>query len=141
MKKEKFNELYSFLFPNGNSRKFCKQIFKIFSTDGSGEIEFIDLMFAISLTSTGDIDKKINVAFKIYDIDKNGLIDKKELNKIIEAIYELSDSEVTKELSDEDIELIMNELDKNNDTFISKEEFIDGCVNNKKVSDLLFPVI
>lgn len=141
MKKEKFNELYSFLFPNGNSRKFCKQIFKIFSTDGTGEIEFIDLMFAISLTSTGEIDKKINVAFKIYDIDKNGLIDKRELNKIIEAIYELSESKTKKDLSREEIELIMKELDKNNDQFISKEEFIDGCLNNKNVTDLLFPVI
>ena len=29
------------------------------------------------------------MAFNIYDIDKNGKVDKKEMEKIIEAIYEL----------------------------------------------------
>ena len=29
------------------------------------------------------------MAFNIYDIDKNGKIDRKEMEKIIEAIYEL----------------------------------------------------
>lgn len=141
MNKEKFNELYCFLFPNGNSRKFCKQIFKTFDPESTGEIEFNELMFSISLTTTGDVRKKINIAFRIYDIDHNGLIDKKELTKIIRAIYDLSDGDDGRDLTSEDVRNVMKQLDKNNDEFISKEEFIDGCLNNPKIVEILFPVL
>ncbi len=139
MNKDKFQELYSFLFPNGNARKFCKQIFKTFDRSGTGLINFSDLMFSISLTTTGDIRKKINIGFKIYDVDKNGFIDKKELAKIITAVYYMSESERRRDMAEIDINKIMAELDKNQDEFISKEEFIDGCLNNPQIVDLLFP--
>lgn len=140
MNKQKFLELYNFLFPNGNSKKYCKAIFKTFDTTDSGKIQFSDLMFSISLTITGDVKKKINIAFRLYDIDHNGMIDKKEMQKIIRAIYDLSETNVSRDLNNNDIKHIMEELDKNQDQFISKEEFIDGCLNNPKIVELLFPM-
>jgi Ca2+-binding EF-hand superfamily protein len=46
-------------------------------------------MVAISVTSKGDINEKLTMAFRMFDIDKNQQIDKKEMEKIIDAIYDL----------------------------------------------------
>ena len=46
-------------------------------------------MIAISVTAQGDLRKKLVLAFKMYDVDRNGKVDKKEMEKIIEAIYDL----------------------------------------------------
>jgi hypothetical protein len=64
-------------------------VFRTFDSDQSGEIDFIEFLIAISVTSQGDIKDKLKMAFNMYDIDKNGAIDKKEMIKIIEAIYDL----------------------------------------------------
>jgi Ca2+-binding EF-hand superfamily protein len=50
-------------------------------------------MTAISVTTKGDIKEKLGMAFKMFDIDKNKKIDKKEMEKIIEAIYDLMGEE------------------------------------------------
>lgn len=46
-------------------------------------------MVAISVLSQGDIRKKLEIAFDVYDINKNGKIDRKEMIKLIEEIYDL----------------------------------------------------
>ena len=50
----------------------------------------IEFMVAISVISHGDIRKKLEITFDIYDINKNGTIDKKEVVKLIEEIYDLT---------------------------------------------------
>ena len=48
-----------------------------------------EFLIAISVTSQGDVKQKLSMAFKMYDLDKNGRVEKKEMEKIIEAIYDL----------------------------------------------------
>ena len=48
------------------------------------------------MTSQGDIKDKLKMAFNMYDIDKNGKIDGKEMEKIIGAIYDLLGKRETK---------------------------------------------
>ena len=47
----------------------------------------------MSASSDGDIKEKLVTAFRIYDIDKNGKVDKKEMEKVIDAIYDLRGEE------------------------------------------------
>ncbi len=98
-------------------------------------------MIAISVTSQGDIKDKLKMAFNMYDIDKNGKIDCKEMEKIIEAIYDLLGEENRKgdNSPPKRVQKIMTKLDKDQDGKLSPEEFIDGCLNDEILRHLLAP--
>ena len=77
----------------------------------------------------------------MYDIDKNGKIDCKEMEKIIEAIYDLLGEENRKgdNSPPKRVQKIMTKLDKDQDGKLSPEEFIDGCLNDEILRHLLAP--
>jgi Ca2+-binding EF-hand superfamily protein len=120
---------------------FQRHVFKTFDTDSSGEIDFVEFLIAISVTSQGDIREKLQMAFTMYDINKNGSIDRKEMEKIIEAIYDLLGEENRRgdNSPTERVKKIMSKLDKNNDGQLSSDEFIDGCMNDEFLRNLLAP--
>lgn len=73
----------------------------------------------------------------IYDLDSNGFISKSEMIKLVKAIFELMDLDGS--TSKEQVEEIMSKLDKNQDNFLSKEEFIQGCLNDDFIKNFLIP--
>lgn len=96
--------------------------------DKSGLIDFSEFLIAISVTAQGDARKKLILAFKMYDVDRNGSVDKKEMRKIIEAIYDLLGEELRKgdNSPTERVKTIMNKLDKDNSGNLSQDEFVEG---------------
>jgi Ca2+-binding EF-hand superfamily protein len=144
MNKEKFIEVYGLLYPNGNAQKFSKQVFRVFDRNNSGLIDFKELMLSISVTTAGDLRKKIELAFTLFDLNQNGLIEEKEMITIIEAIFELLDYDSQKRTginsAKERVKCIIQQLDKDNDNCLSKEEFIEGCMNDPVIRQLLVPV-
>jgi hypothetical protein len=105
------------------------------------------------------------MAFKLFDIDKNKLIDQNEFEIIIKLIYDLngyndnfSNIEAIKKtktiidkfgtfintISYSQDKIIFkfsffSYIDKNYDGFISEEEFIDGCLGDQELRILLAP--
>merc|ERR1712107_679170 len=74
-----FVKIYSQCFPSGNARDFCDHIFRTFDTDRNGFIDFKEFLLAISVTSGGTPEEKLNWAFSMYDADSNGWIDLAEI--------------------------------------------------------------
>lgn len=68
----------------------CTQLFNTFDVDKDGKIDFCEYMCAISHLASQDIRKKLQLTFRIYDSDHNGLVNRKELEKMIVAILELN---------------------------------------------------
>ena len=64
-------------------------MFDVFDTDNDGSIGFREFIQAVSITSHGSLDYKLEWAFRIYDLDNNGQITKQEMLKIIKAISSL----------------------------------------------------
>jgi len=110
----------------------------VFDKQNCNEIEFTDFMIALSLTKPGDPEKKLNNAFYVYDLDKNGLIDKHEMIKLVHSIVELMDSDDL-DIADR-VNEIMKKLDIDGDTFLSREEFIKGCLQNEDIKKFLIPL-
>lgn len=46
-----------------------------------------EFLMAINITAKGDPEKKLKWAFKMYDVDGNGEIDKGEMLQIIQVLH------------------------------------------------------
>lgn len=92
--KKDFVKLFKEVHPSENKKekadKFCEYVFKVIDRDNLGYISFQDFVLCFSLTSYGDFIQKCDFAFRLYDLDKDGKISKKEMTLVLEALYDLS---------------------------------------------------
>lgn len=65
------------------------ELFPIFIPPQNGVITFKEFIRAISITTKGSIDEKLNWAFDLYDIDNDGFVTRAEMVDIVTAIYVL----------------------------------------------------
>ncbi|KAI0983370.1 hypothetical protein GJ496_000236 [Pomphorhynchus laevis] len=139
LNKRKFVQLYCQICPGGHPEKFAEFAFNTFDTDRSGIIDFTEFLLAIAVNRSGTSKEKIEMAFDMYDVDGNGYIDSKELTKIITAIFELKGQSKNKRAAKAEIANMMSKIDVNNDSKISKEEFIYACIRDDEMRELLAP--
>ncbi|CAG9538823.1 unnamed protein product [Cercopithifilaria johnstoni] len=130
LKIEEFQNIYKKFFPNGDPTKFATFVFNVFDSNEDGCISFHEFITALSITSRGTLDEKLNWAFSLYDMDKDGYITMKEMTDIVEAIHsmignilELPKDENTPEKR---VAKIFSNMDHNLDGKLTLEEFKKG---------------
>jgi len=89
LSKEAFQKIYHQFFPFGDPSSFADYVFNVFDSDKSGTIDFKEFIRALSITSRGKMEDKLDWAFRLYDIDGDGKITYEEMLKIVEAIYKM----------------------------------------------------
>lgn len=93
----------------------------IFDEDGGGDVDFQEFVSGLSaFSSKGNKDQKLQFAFKVYDIDRDGYISNGELFIVLKMM-------VGNNLKDQQLQQIVDktimEADLDNDGRISFEEF------------------
>lgn len=89
LSKEEFQKIYKQFFPFGDPSSFADYVFNVFDADKSGTIDFKEFICALSVTSRGKMEDKLDWAFQLYDIDGDGKISYEEMLKIVSAIYKM----------------------------------------------------
>jgi Ca2+-binding EF-hand superfamily protein len=115
MSQFEFTKMYCQFFPKGDPTDFSKFLFKNFDENGDGSIEFTEFLSAISMTSRGSIEQKLECkdcqiqpdlestsigAFKLYDIDGDGAITKEEMLQIVRAMFSMFGEDAIKNLEE-----------------------------------------
>ncbi|XP_030419226.1 Kv channel-interacting protein 4 isoform X4 [Gopherus evgoodei] len=135
---ETFKEIYSQFFPQGDSTTYAHFLFNAFDTDHNGSVSFEDFIMGLSILLRGTVQEKLNWAFNLYDINKDGYITKEEMLDIMKAIYDMM-GKCTYPVLKEDaprqhVETFFQKMDKNKDGVVTIDEFIESCqkVSNDK---------
>ncbi|XP_022653378.1 frequenin-1-like [Varroa jacobsoni] len=126
MTKDEFAKLYGQFFPPGDQTKFVDYIFNVFDEDKNGVITFKEFIRAISITTKGSIDEKLNWAFDLYDIDNDGFVTRAEMVDIVTAIYVLHGKAAEGDPVSRKVDQLFAKLDFDSDARISREEFCEG---------------
>ncbi|XP_053212395.1 neuronal calcium sensor 2-like [Panonychus citri] len=136
--KKKFLEIYSMFCPDRSPTEFCDHIYRTFDSDGDGYIDFKEFLLAVGVTTGTDPREKLKWAFKMYDINRDGLIDVEEMSKIIKSLYQMLGSEHSSYNEQaKKVQFIFDTMDNNRDGKVSLEEFIDVCNQDDQLAKLL----
>ena len=73
------------------------------------------------------------------DKDKDGIINNREFLQVIEAMYEFRGKNKKEYPPEKFVRDIFSRIDDNGDCKLTKDEFIEGCLRNKNMIELISP--
>lgn len=79
---QEFESIYSRFFPESEAQTYAKHVFRSFDMNDDGTLDFKEYIIALHMTSTGKTTRKLEWAFSLFDVDKNGYITKSEVKEI-----------------------------------------------------------
>ncbi|KAF9940806.1 Neuronal calcium sensor 1 [Modicella reniformis] len=139
--KPEFQKIYKQFFPFGDPSTFADYVFNVFDSNKNGKIDFKEFIVALSVTSRGELEDKLQWAFQLYDIDNDQTITRNEMLKIVEAIYKMVGTMV-KLPADEDtpekrVSKIFRLMDKDEDDRLTYDEFKEGSMKDPTIVQAL----
>lgn len=158
MNRKQFYKFYRTLRVESDDKvkEICNFVFSAFDRDANGKIDFTEFLCSFSvfsfldvfirfvsggyaITSLGTTRQKLDYVFALYDKDKNNSIDRKEMVRVISAMYDLLGKSKTDYPPERCVDDVFSLIDVNNDRTLTKDEFIDGVLKNPYLSDLISP--
>ncbi|PQM42022.1 calcium uptake protein 1 mitochondrial-like [Prunus yedoensis var. nudiflora] len=113
------------------------KFFMLFDTDGDGRISFPEFIFFVTLLSIPEAS--FTVAFKMFDLDNSGDIDREEFNKVMSLMRSQKNktrmATGSKDLHDEMLRLEFSHYDYKEQGTISAKDFALSLVASADISD------
>uniref|UniRef100_A0A5G2R532 Hippocalcin-like protein 4 n=1 Tax=Sus scrofa TaxID=9823 RepID=A0A5G2R532_PIG len=138
---EEFQQLY--IKVGGALRVGQEGEFFPYGDNGDGTIDFREFICALSVTSRGSFEQKLNWAFEMYDLDGDGRITRLEMLEIIEAIYKMVGTVIMMRMNQDGltpqqrVDKIFKKMDQDKDDQITLEEFKEAAKSDPSIVLLL----
>jgi calcium-dependent protein kinase len=114
LSKEEIKNGYEKIFGQNMNDEQVDDIFKSVDIDNSGYIDYSEFVVATMNEKNLFSEKKIKAAFKMFDTDNSGNISKDEVKEALQKIGNLTEQQLDE---------VMGQVDENGDGEISFEEF------------------
>ncbi|KAA8588912.1 hypothetical protein FQN60_010257 [Etheostoma spectabile] len=132
-----FKQIYSQFFPQGDASTYAHYLFNAFDTAQSGSIKFEDFVAALSILLRGSITEKLQWTFNLYDVNRDGYINKEEMTGIVRAIYDMMGKYTYPALKNDapkqHVDAFFQKMDKNRDGVVTLDEFILSCQEDENI--------
>ncbi|XP_035537284.1 recoverin-like [Morone saxatilis] len=141
--KEEFQSIYSKFFPDSDAQTYAQHVFRSFDTNDDGTLDFKEYIIALHMTSTGKTTRKLEWAFSLFDVDKNGYITKSEVKEICIAIFklipkdELADLPQDENTAEKRADKLWTFFEKGENERVAEGEFIQGVLDNEEALRLI----
>ena len=83
---------------------FVDQMFQLIDQDGNGFVSFREFLDMIVIFAKGSPEDKIKLMFDMYDVDKSGHLDRLEFKKMLKAMMEMVNAQVSPDQMEQLIE-------------------------------------
>lgn len=145
LSKKNFRKVYKQAFGD-RVTEFADAVFHSFDIDGNGKVDFEEFLVGLSLSDSVNNDRqsrirKLRWAFNVYDKDRSGTIDKKEMVSIVKAVFHISAIPETlpNETPESFAEKLFDSVDENSDGEITFDEFVKAAEEDETLIELLLP--
>ncbi|TWW55591.1 Kv channel-interacting protein 1 [Takifugu flavidus] len=135
-----FKQIYSQFFPHGDASTYAHFLFNAFDSAHTGSIKFEDFVTALSILLRGSITEKLQWTFNLYDINRDGYINKEvvlEMTDIVKAIYDMMGKYTYPVLKTDapkqQVDAFFQKMDKNRDGVVTLDEFILSCQEDENI--------
>ncbi|XP_060915932.1 recoverin-like [Labrus mixtus] len=141
--KEEFQIIYSKFFPESDAQTYAQHVFRSFDTNDDGTLDFKEYIVALHMTSTGKTTRKLEWAFSLFDVDKNGYITKSEVKEICTAIFKLIPKDELSHLDEDEntaekrSDKLWKFFNKGDTDRVAEGEFIKGVLENEAALRLI----
>lgn len=141
--KEEFQSIYSKFFPDSDAHTYAQHVFRSFDTNDDGTLDFKEYIIALHMTSTGKTTRKLEWAFSLFDVDKNGYITKSEVTEICTSIFKLIPKDEVEDLPDDEntaekrADKLWKYFEKGENDRVAEGEFIKGVMDNDEALRLI----
>ena len=89
MKAEDFREIMTTALPKKDISKIEKHVFRMYDTNNDGSVAFVEFMVIFLILSEGEPDEVLGKLFNLFDVDRNGTITRKEMDRLVRDMYGL----------------------------------------------------
>jgi Ca2+-binding EF-hand superfamily protein len=135
--KSDFIKLYKMLYPHKeNSGALLNLLFDAFDLDKSGLISFSEFLIAVSLSGQNDPEKKLRLAFSIYDHNNNGRLEKKEFEMLLDSV-----KGIMKSSSAGTYEQILQDWDSKKQDYLTQDEFVQFVMSEPALKEFYLGLI
>uniref|UniRef100_A0A4W2E0A7 Potassium voltage-gated channel interacting protein 1 n=1 Tax=Bos indicus x Bos taurus TaxID=30522 RepID=A0A4W2E0A7_BOBOX len=134
---ETFKQIYAQFFPHGDASMYAHYLFHAFDTTQTGSVKFEDFVTALSILLRGTVHEKLRWTFNLYDINKDGYINKEEMMDIVKAIYDMMGKYTYPVLKEDTprqhVDIFFQKMDKNKDGIVTLDEFLESCQEDDNI--------